>query len=139
VQFDKRALLKYIHCSLQYIKQMDKALHKFIPEVAERSTLHINFNQRLRLANSDAEVDRLAKAIERRIGNDADRFREFQQTQRAWRLWRDRESRFQSGDWRGGTGRTAVVLGLRNSFNVERLRNLESFIRELDNRAALRV
>jgi uncharacterized protein YecT (DUF1311 family) len=139
VQFDKRALLKFISCSLQYIKQMDRALHKFIPELAERSTLDINSNQRVRLANSDTEVTRLAKAIERRIGSDPDLLREFEKTQRAWRLWRNRESVFQSADWRGGTGRTAVVLGLRTSMNIERLRSLESYIRELENRAALRV
>ena len=139
VQFDKRELLKFIHCSLLYIKQMDTALRKFIPELVERSTVDINFNQRGRLANSDAEVGRLAKAIERRIATDPDLLREFRQTQRAWRLWRDRESIFQSADWRGGTGRTAIVMGHRTSLNVERLRHLEACIRELDNRAAQRA
>jgi len=100
--FDKRELLKFIHYALQYIKQMDAALRKFVPQLAERSTRDINVNQRQRLANSEAEVEKLAKAIERRIASDPDHLQEFRKTQRAWRLWRDRESLFQSADWRGG-------------------------------------
>jgi uncharacterized protein YecT (DUF1311 family) len=136
-QFDKRELLKFIHYSLQYIKQMDAALRKFIPQLTERSTHDINWNQRRRLANSEAEVEKLARAIERRIASDSDHLLEFRQTQRAWRLWRDRESIFQSADWRGGTGRTAIVMGYRTSFNVERLRSLEAYVRELDNRVPM--
>ena len=138
--FDKRELLKFIHSSIQYIKQMDAALRKLIPQLAERSTFEINCNQGQRLANSELEVEKLAKAIERRIASEPDHLREFRQTQRAWRLWRDRESLFQSADWRGGTGRTAIVLGYRTSFNVARLRSLEAYIRELESHeAAMRI
>jgi uncharacterized protein YecT (DUF1311 family) len=131
-QFSKRELLKYIQCSLQYIGQMDAALRRFIPGLTEQSTHDINFNRYRRLANSEAEIDRLEKAIERRLATDPETLREFRQTQRAWRLWRDRESMFQSSDTRGGSIRTAIVMGYRTSFNLERLRSLEAFTRELD-------
>jgi hypothetical protein len=132
-QFSKRDLLRYIESSIQYIRQMNAALLKFIPGLSERTTVEINFNQRRRLANREVEVDRLARAVERGIAGDSETLREFRQTQRAWRVWRNRGSMFQSRDWRGGTGRPAVVMGYRTSFNLERLRNLEACVRELDN------
>ncbi|MCK1517450.1 DUF1311 domain-containing protein [Bradyrhizobium sp. 190] len=138
-QFSKRELLAFIHCAIQYIKQMDAALRRSAPQLAERTTIDINWNLRRKLDNSEVEVERIAKAIERRIAGDPDELREFRQTQRVWRLWRDKESIFQSGSWRGGTGRTAVILSYRTSFNLERLRSLEAYIRELDGAAPMRI
>lgn len=130
--FSKKDLIRYIYRSLQYVKRMNSALENFFPELLERSTHDYNANGRSRLENSDREIERLAKAIEARIANDAALLREFRATQNAWRRWRDAEAAFQSADWRGGTGRTAILLGYQTSFNLERLRSLESYLRTLD-------
>lgn len=126
----KKELRKFIYYALAYIQLMESALRKFVPEWAARSTHDNNMNQYGRLSNSDIEIGKLESAIESRIAGN--QLSEFRKAQRAWRLWRDRESYFQSSDWEGGTGRTAVLMGYQTSFNMERLRSLEAYVRQLD-------
>jgi hypothetical protein len=128
----KEELLRFIYTSLQYTRQVESALRKFIPELGARSTHDNNLNQRARLWNSDRAIKRLEHAIERRIADDDYHVSEFRKAQRAWRLWRGRESRFQTGEWGHGTGRTAILMGYETSFNMERLRSLEAYVRQLD-------
>jgi hypothetical protein len=126
----KRELLRFIHCALEYIRRVDSALRRFVPELHARSTRDINWNQYRRLENSNREIGKLERAIERRVSGE--HLSEFHEAQRAWRLWRDKESAFQTAEWRGGTGRAAVQMGYETSFNMERLRSLEAYVRQLD-------
>jgi uncharacterized protein YecT (DUF1311 family) len=126
----KSELLKFIHCALYYVTSVESAVQKFVPELSARSTYQMNINQRARLTNSDREVERLEKKVERRIGGN--HLRDFRRAQRAWRLWRARESVFQTADWEGGSGRTAIQLSYETSINLERLRSREAYIRQID-------
>ncbi|MDO9296366.1 HEPN domain-containing protein [Bradyrhizobium sp.] len=128
----KRELLRFIHCALEYMKDVEASLRKFIPELSARSTRDNNHNQYTRLANSDRAIERLEKAIEHRITDDGDHLSDFRKAQRAWRLWRGRESAFQTAEWGHGSGRGAVLMGYETSFNMERLRSLEAYLRQLD-------
>lgn len=134
----REELIKYIHCSLQYIRHTERALIEFIPQLQARSTLHNNFNQWQRLDNSEKAIKRLEVSIEKRVRSDAKHLSEFKQAQRAWRVWKDRESRFQTAEWGFGSGRAAILMGYETTFNMERLRSLEAYIRQLDDWARAR-
>lgn len=127
----RKELAVYAHCCIAYMRNIQAMLRKHVPELNARTTMHINANQFARLENSERQIEKLEKAIERRI--DPEHVSEFRKAQRAWRLWRGRESSFQSIDWLGGTGRPAVYLGYETSFNMQRIRQLEAYLREFTN------
>ncbi|RXG87342.1 lysozyme inhibitor LprI family protein [Bradyrhizobium zhanjiangense] len=79
-------------------------------------------------------MKRLEEAIERRLAGDATHSLSFRRAQHAWRTWRDREADFQTNSAWGpaGTGRPIVLMGFETSINMDRLRSLEGYLRELD-------
>jgi uncharacterized protein YecT (DUF1311 family) len=130
----KRELLLFIYCSIEYMRYVASILTKFIPELSARSTRDNNMNQLSRLDNSAKAIKRLEQAIERRMADDADHLALFRRSQRAWRTWRDREADFQTTSVWGpaGSGRPAILMGFETTINMDRLRNLEGYLRQLD-------
>jgi uncharacterized protein YecT (DUF1311 family) len=131
----KRELLLFIYCSIEYMRYVASILTKFIPELSARSTRDNNFNQRSRLDNSAKAIKRLEQAIERRIaGDDGTHLTQFRRAQHAWRTWRNREADFQTTSVWGpaGSGRPAILMGFETTINMDRLRNLEGYLRQLD-------
>lgn len=129
----ERELVLFIHCSIEYMRQVLSNLAKFIPEVSARSTRDHNFNQRNRLQNSEEAIKKLEQAIEKRVATDATYLTQFRRAQHAWRTWRNREADFQTTVVWGpaGSGRPAIFMGFETTFSMDRLRSLESYLREL--------
>jgi uncharacterized protein YecT (DUF1311 family) len=129
----KRELLLFIYCSIEYMRYVVSILRKLSPELSARSTFEINFNQRGRLDNSAKAIKRLEQAIETRIADDATHLAQFRRAQRAWRTWRGREAEFQTtSEWgTAGSGRPAILMGFETTINMDRLRNLEAYLRQI--------
>lgn len=129
----KRELSCFIHAAIEYMKHVTSSLATFIPELRARSTLDNNVNQRSRLENSEKAVNSLEQAIETRLASDPVLLAHFRKAQRAWRVWRDREANFQTTALWGpeGSGRPAILMGRETSINMDRLRSLESYLREI--------
>lgn len=129
----KRELSSFIHAAIEYMKHVTSSLATFIPELRARSTLDNNVNQRSRLESSEKAISSLEQAIEARLAADPVLLAHFRKAQRAWRAWRDREANFQTTALWGpaGSGRPAILMGRETSINMDRLRNLEGYLREI--------
>ena len=130
----KRELLLIIHCSIRYMQRVVLSLNEFIPELSARTTRDNNLNQGRRLDNSEKAILKLERVIENRLKNDSKYLVQFRRAQHAWRTWRNREADFQTTVVWGptGSGRPAILMGFETSINMDRLRNLEACIREMD-------
>ncbi|MDI2076795.1 MULTISPECIES: lysozyme inhibitor LprI family protein [Bradyrhizobium] len=130
----KRELALFIQCAIEYMRHVLSTLAKFIPELNAQTTRDRNLNQSNRLQNSNRAIKELEQAIESRLASDATYLTQFRRAQHAWRTWRNREADFQTTVVWGpaGSGRPAVYMGLETTLSMDRLRSLESYLRELD-------
>lgn len=130
----ERDLVLSIQCAIEYMRHVLSTLAKSIPELNARNTRDNNKNQSSRLQNSNKAIKELEQAIERRLAADATYLTQFRRAQHAWRTWRNREADFQTTVVWGpaGSGRPAMYMGFGTTLNMDRLRSLEGYIRELD-------
>ncbi|MGL3106689.1 lysozyme inhibitor LprI family protein [Bradyrhizobium sp. BR 1432] len=129
----KREVSLFIHAAIEYMRHVSSSLAMFIPELRAKSTYDNNVNQRSRLENSEKAITRLEQAIETRLAADPVHLDHFRKAQRSWRAWRNREANFQTTALWGpaGSGRPVILMGRETSINMDRLRSLESYLREI--------
>lgn len=130
----ERELVLFIQCAIEYMRHVLSTLAKFIPELNARTTRDNNLNQSNRLQNSNEAIKKLEQAIESRLATDTTYLTQFRRAQHAWRTWRNREADFQTTVVLGpvGSGRPAIYMGFETTLSMDRLRSLESYLRELD-------
>jgi hypothetical protein len=133
----ERDLIMFIHCAIEYMRHVLSTLAKFLPEINARTTLDHNRNHRNRLQNCNEAIKKLERAIESRLAGDATDLTQFRRAQHSWRTWRNREADFQTTVVWGpaGSGRPALYMGFETTLGMDRLRSLESYLRELDRQA----
>lgn len=130
----ERELALFIQCAIEYMRHVLSTLAKFIPQLNARTTRDHNVNQSNRLQNSNRAIKELEGAIESRLASEVEYLAQFRRAQHAWRTWRNREADFQTTVLWGpaGSGRPAMYMGFETTLGVDRLRSLESVLRELD-------
>jgi len=126
----KRETETYISYSLEFIAAYEDFLRSSIGEYRERTTLDMRLNQAERYSRADGRLSKLEQAIIKRL--PAEQAPTFAKSQRAWKLWRGREAELQAIHWWGGTGQIPAIIGEMTSLTLDRIRQLESLLRMLD-------
>jgi uncharacterized protein YecT (DUF1311 family) len=130
LNIDRREVESFITCALTYIGLKERFLYCRLPGYKDRSTAAMRRTEWESSLTIGRRLERLEISVMKNL-DDPEYQKAFQKAQRSWNVWIRRESDFQTFHYRHGTMHSLGWSGEYNSLRLNRIRQLEYFLREM--------